>query len=166
MQLPYQLNTDSDTGLIHFTTDNGVVYYCRFQYQNKNLSPILGVYDLEIHEFDFYENVQNDHRKHDGRVSTTLCDLIKQYFAISDKRVMVYVCDGIDEKQRHRKITFAKWHNSFFADYLEHIPLVINIDGFDPIYGGVFIRIDFPHKDILNQELINQAEGIVSKKIL
>lgn len=167
MLLPYPLNVDESTGLITFTTEHAISYVCRFQHRNRNLSPILGIYDLEIYEFDFYHNQDiNADRKGDLRISKTLCDLVEDYFIVSNKRVLVYVCDGIDEKQRHRRITFGKWYREFFSDYLIRIPITICIESYECVFGGILVRNDFPHMEVLEEELVNRAEGIVSEKYL
>ncbi len=166
MQPPYQLTVDASTGIISFSTSTETKYYCRFINQTNQLSPLLGIYDLEIYEFDFQPNSPLRGKKvRDERIKYTLCHLIEKFFIVNEKRVLIYLCDAIDGKHRGRNSLFKSWHEAELINFIDRIPITIEIEeDLQPIYGGVFIRKDFPHLDILNTELIDEAAGIISRK--
>jgi len=161
---PYQLVNNPETGLYSFTTDRNINYVCKFQFINPSLSPVLGIYDLEIYEFDFYpESIHKGKDKADNRISETITNLFASFF-VNNLRVLVYICDSSDGRQKERHVLFDKWHKKNQADILiNRIPLEIKIeDGI--VYGCILMRHDFPHMDILERELVNKAPDIIASK--
>lgn len=140
-------------------------YVCRFCYVTNNLSPILGVYDIEIYDFEFYpvDPPKADIRKvADERISATISDLIEKFFS-SPSRVLVYVCDAADGRARERQFLFKQWHRKL-AETIHRDELTIDIEDEYMAHGSILTRKDFPHPEILNTELKDKARGIVLAK--
>ena len=122
---PYPLQSDAETGVYYFTTANQVKYVCRFRNVNQILSPVLGIYDLDIYDFDFYPEINSDQKiKFDEAICLTICELFTKFFT-TDLRVLVYICDSIDGKHQGRDNLFRKWHKKNVANLLYRIPVEI-----------------------------------------
>ncbi len=73
MTVPYQLANYLDTNITYFQTDNHLNYYCRVHNHTKNLSPVIGIFDIEVHELEFYsETPIGNKRIEDQRVKATI----------------------------------------------------------------------------------------------
>ena len=163
MILPYPLENDAETGLYSFTTNKNVRYICRFRDVTSRLSPLLGIYDLEIFDFDFYpENEPQDKVKFDAAICMTICDLFTRFFT-SDLRVLVYICDSSDERHQYRDHLFNLWHSRHVAHLLTRIAIEISI-GDEPTYGCALVTHQFPHMDVLQSELIDKIDEFMIDK--
>lgn len=162
--LPYQVSIDVELNLYYFTTDGADTYYCRFREITNALSPLLGVYDLEIYEFEFYAT---NIGVFDARIAETICQLVTDFFE-NELRVMVYLCDGSDGRHKERSILFERWHRHYMRDFLNREPLDLEVANeagdFFTNHGCILTRTDFPHPDILQRELIANAHDLVAHK--
>ena len=168
MTLPYKISQDKTTGYYLFRTAQGLFYKCVFKYATPRLSPILGVYDLEIYDFDFemFDPTPGKRKKLDERISATLVELIKSFFS-NPNRVLIYICDASDGRHLERHKLFENWHKDFLSHDLVRLPVDILMEDEENTFtthGCVLNRNDFPHKDILQEQLIEKAEGILIEK--
>lgn len=161
---PYQLHFDPESGIYYFTTSKAINYLCRFRNITSNLSPILGVYDLEIYEFEFYPESQLQQKdRFDIGVCATICDLFNRFFT-SELRVLTYVCESTDERHLGRHRLFGDWHRRFVANSLERIAIEVKI-GDTTICGCALIQHTFPYMDVLQKEFIEKIEGVFAEKM-
>ena len=166
----YQIVRDPASGFYHFQTAKGLTYICRFQGCTNQLSPVLGVYDIEIYEFDFTcyspQPFNRELPSKDDRVSATIVHLLSQFFS-HELRVIVYLCDSIDGRHKVRHRLFEHWHRLYAQHYLMRLPVDIEWEDENvtaAAHGCVIIRNDFPHLDVLKHELINNAFEIITEK--
>lgn len=134
------------------------------------LSPLLGIYDVEVRDFMFYPYDPNPEvrKNQDPQISITIKELLRNHFFIKPERVIVYTCDETDRAMGGlcRQKLFDKWHKEM-ADSFEHYELEVAVEtdnGIETTYGGVLLRTDFPHPDVLKSQLIDQAPGIMLEK--
>src|SRR5688572_25711422 len=103
------------SGSYLFQTENGLLYVCRFQNRTRELSPVIGIYDIEVYEFDFTcytPDIQNcGLKKFDKKVSTTISSMLLNFFT-NELRIIIYVCDTADGRHRERHKLFKIWFNN------------------------------------------------------
>jgi hypothetical protein len=154
--LPYPLTVDSN-GTYNFSTDSNVNYLCRFKNITPYLSPVIGIYDIKVFDFEFVNQTISPIGKrlkgngYDNRISAAIIHLLNLFFQ-DPLSVIVYICDDLDNKHKERSILFKQWYNKG-KDTFVRIPGEIDL-GNKIIHGCILIRKDFPHTDILNQEFI------------
>ena len=130
---------------------------------------MLGIYDIQVLEFDFFYNVPDgvERKTDDGRVAPTISGLLRDVFA-NPLTVIVYVCDASDGKQRGRQKLFELWHKSHMADAVDRYPFELDFEVVDgevaQVLACALLRQDFPHVGVLQKELLNEAAGIISDK--
>lgn len=168
LPLPYNVSHSQDTGFYQFTTDQGVVYVCGFRYATTTLSPLLGIYNLEIYDFEFYPCnpiSKSTKNRNDERVSATIIKLLEEFFS-NELRVLVYICDSVDGRSKERQLLFNYWYKQLSHLVNRHeLEIEREINGQEfTAYGCSLTRKDFPHDDILESELFNKAEGIIVEK--
>lgn len=167
---PYNITVHSDTEFYTFTTDQNIEYSCRFGNVMAMLPPLLGIYDIEVRDFMFYpyDPEPETRKKADPRVAETIKDLLRNHFFIKPERVIVYTCDDTDGAIRGfcRKKLFDNWYKEM-NDVVERHELEVDVEtdtGVETTYGGVIVRTDFPHPDVLQNHLLDQAPGIMLEK--
>ncbi len=166
MILPYPLKIDSGTGLYYFTTETNIVYYCGFRNQTNDLSPLIGVYDISITEFEFHQFIPDlktkPSRRQDPRVAITITKLLLSFF--SDKsKIIVFLCENMDGRALERQTLFSDWYRKFMKNSLIKISLIIEYKEL-VIYGGILVRNDFEYMQLLHTELADKAVEIISSK--
>ena len=170
----YKLAVDPSSGSYHFCTENGIIYICGFRNRTRDLSPVLGIYDIEVWEFYFYcystDEQKSIHKKFDKKVSTTIPYLLLIFLAI-ELRVVVYACDSSDGRHKVRHKLFTNWFNNL-AEQKNYIRIPIALEQNDEpsglsasAHGGVITRKGFPHMEVLQKELIDQLPNIFGEKI-
>lgn len=167
---PYNITFHPDTGFYTFTTDQNIEYSCRFGNVMAMLPPLLGIYDIEVRDFMFYpyDPEPTVRKTADLRVSETIKDLLRNHFFIKPDRVIVYTCDDTDGSTRglSRQRLFDQWYKEL-NDVVERHELEVEVEtetGIETTYGGVIVRKDFPHPEILQTQLLDQAAGIMLEK--
>ena len=131
----YKIEFDPSSGSYYFQTENGLTYICQFQNRPGNLSPVLGIYDIEICEFEFIcytpDNQNCGFKKFDKKVSVTIFHLLLKYFT-NELRVIIYVCDTADGRHRERHKLFKNWfYNLDEQEGFTRIPLEIDLENKD-----------------------------------
>lgn len=170
----YKIAYDPYLGFFHFRTENGLTYACHFQDWTRELSPVLGIYDIQVCEFDFTCQNQNTPNcalnKYDKHISATISQLILNFFA-SELRVITYVCDTSDGKHKVRHKLFNNWFNKL-VEQKNYIRIPIAMEMNDEAsglsasaHGGVITRKDFPHMEVLQKEFIDEIPNIFAQKI-
>jgi hypothetical protein len=167
---PYPLNRNQD-GIYYFATSGGVIYFCKFVDRTPFLSPLLGIYDVQVLEFEFYPYLPDGVEQQKGmdeRIPITITHLLREAFS-SPLIVVVYMCDAADGKHHGRHKLFKSWHITYMSTEIDRIPIEFNIlsekgEILDKAYGCTLLRHDFPHMDVLQKELISEAVGIISEK--
>ncbi|MFL5747342.1 MAG: DUF6169 family protein [Niastella sp.] len=170
----YKIAFDPYLGSYHFHTENGLTYACHFQDWTRELSPVLGIYDIQVCEFDFTcqnPDTQNcEFNKYNKHISATISQLILNSFA-SELRVITYVCDTSDGRHKIRHKLFKHWFKNL-AEQENYIRIPIEIDLKDEMsgfsasaHGGVITRKDFPHMEVLQKEFIDEIPNIFAQKI-
>ncbi len=134
------------------------------------LPPLLGIYYIEVRDFIFYPHDRNPEvRKHkDDRISATVIDLMRTPYFVIPERVLVYTCDNSDRiiRGRCRQKLFDKWYEEM-VDFLLRHELEVDVEtdhGIETTHGGVVVRRDFSHPQILQTQLLEQAQGIILEK--
>lgn len=170
----YKLAFDPSLGSYHFRTENGLIYLCGLRNRTRELSPVLGIYDIEVWEFyfDCYNpDEQGDrYKKFDTKVSTTISNILLKFLAI-ELRVVIYACDSSDGRHKVRHKLFKNWFTNLVEqeNYLR-IPIAMELndkasDLSASANGGIITRKDFPHMDVLQKELIDKLPSIFREKI-
>ena len=163
MTVPYLLEFDADTGIYSFITANNIKYICRFKNVNARLSPLLGTFDIEIYDFDFYPEAKTaDRNKFDEGICVTICDLFSLFFT-ADSRVLIYICDSSDDRHVGRNRLFNIWYTRYVAHLLTRIDLEVSMEDLT-LLGCALVTNNFPHMGILQTELVGKIEGIVMEK--
>jgi len=159
------LEHDPETGLYSFTTSSGIIYVCGFRNITHMLSPMVGIYDLEVFDFEF-QPIQDTavKRSYDERISITVCDLFNRFFS-SDLRVLIYVCSSTDARHRERNRLFGLWHRKYVSDRLDRIVVEIKVDQELEICGAALMTHNFPHNDVFRYEVIEKIEGMLIEKM-
>ena len=163
--LPSPYNLSLHNGFYVFNTDNDVTYTCGFRDVTSTLSPVIGVYEVKVFDFEFFpHDPKPEVRKPiDDRVSATVIDLMKGFF-VDPLRVLIYACDAADGRARERQLLFKQWHRNI-QDTINRDEIEVEIEELDAkAYGCVLTRKDFPHMDVLQSELIDKAKDIVLEK--
>lgn len=158
---PYKINFNN--GVYTFITEGQREYFCLFSDITLDLSPIVGVYDIEVHTFEFSFKEHLPSRKpRDERVLATIKKLLMNFFE-NKNRAMVYVCDTMDGRGKHRSTLFRRWYENVKDEYTCEERVIVIPDTLK-LYGSVIRRNDFPYNDILRTEVIEKAEGIMLQK--
>lgn len=150
-------------GLYHFTTEQGRNYTCIFTEINRFLPPLFAVHDIEVYMFDFFFNDPNPliRKPKDDRIAITIKFLLYSYF--HSNRVLIYICDSSDGKGIYRNKVFKSWFRSVKDRYrCNHIE--IEVTDLDPIYGAVIRNNEFQEEELLEIEVIQQADRFVMDK--
>jgi hypothetical protein len=170
----YKIAFDPSSGSYHFRTENGLIYLCGFRNRNRDLSPVLGIYDIEIREF-YFDCYNPDeqcgiHKPFDKKVSATISHLLLQFLA-AELRVVLYACDSSDGRHNVRHKLFKNWFNNLVEqkNFLR-IPIAMEmndeVSGYNAsVNGGIITRKDFPHMDVLQKELIDQLPNLFGQKM-
>jgi hypothetical protein len=128
---------------------------------------MVGIYDMEIYEFEFYKNGGDGKAVSDNRIGCTIGTLLHSFF-INPNRVMVYICDAADGKDSGRAKMFQRWHSAYLAETTRKAPVEINLEddfgAISTIYGGALMRHDFPHYEVLRDEVLINAHEILNGK--
>ena len=170
----YKIAFDPTLGSYHFRTENGLTYLCGFRNRTRDLSPVLGIYDIVVWEFYFYcyntDEQSVIHKKFDKKVSTTISNLILKFLA-KELRVVLYACDSCDGRHKVRHKLFKNWFNNLVEqkNYIR-IPVAMEMNDEAPglsasANGGIITRKDFPHMEVLQKEFIDKLPNIFREKI-
>ena len=158
---PYNVHLDETSSYYYFLTNQDLVYICGFENLTPKLTPLVGIYDIEIGEFMFTPQRRDDAR-HDERVAPTIVELMKSYFT-DENHVLVYLCDASDGRPAARQALFIRWHRNM-TDMIDHEPVQISV-GEVIVYGGMLTRKDFPYKDTMKEQLSGKAVGMIATKL-
>jgi len=161
---PYDINLHvEDPYLYTFTTEAGIIYSCRFGFV-PNLSPLLGIYDLEVRDFLFYPNYPKNGLKkyYDSRILPTIMGMIKNYLQ-SENHVLLYVCDSSNGKEKARQKLFTQWHKTVQDTMYRH-ELEIEVSDEETLECGVMVSKACKHHDIIQTELLEKSSGVVLAK--
>ena len=101
-------------------------------------------------------------KKADPEVAETLIQL--GLSIIDDQTVVVAVCDSSDGREKARQILFKRWHEQYLNSVATLIALEIDIEEETTIYAVLFVLKTFLHMDVLQLEISNNAEGIITEK--
>ena len=158
---PYEITVED--AIYSFRTDQDLEYRCSFLYVNPFLSPVVGVYDIEVSEFQFSKVDRNleKRKQFDPRIFATVRQLAEAYFD-KPERVLLYMCDPGDGRQSIRHRLFIKWFDDiegFTRDNLE-----VEVLGAEMMYGSAITRNDFPHRGVLDREVISTLKGYAAEK--
>jgi hypothetical protein len=170
----YKLAFDPSLGSYHFRTENGLTYLCGLRNRTRDLSPVLGIYDIEVWEFyfDCYNPDEQSgiHKIFDKKVSTTISNILLKFLA-TELRVVFYACDSSDGRHQVRHKLFKNWFKKL-AEQENYIRTPIELDLTDKATGlsasacgGVITRKDFPHMEVLQKEFIDELPKIFRQKI-
>jgi len=140
-------------GLQSFTTDQGVEYAMGFTNVSHYLSPVLGIYDIRVYTFDFFSD---GHGSKDERVAATIQNEVEGFFT-DPNRVLTYICDSGDGLQAERQRLFTQWTRNM--EDVKHAKVQIG----EELYGGILMRKDFRHWDVLQEELFHRERGFGAK---
>lgn len=164
LQHPYAVSLHKNN--YTFSSHQGVFYVCGFDNITSKLSPVVGIYDMEVYDFVFFSHDETDTRKaKDNRVSATVIQIMRDFFD-SSSRVLLYVCDNSDGRSRERQTLFKHWHKNI-SDVVNRNEVELDLDtpdGINKLYGGILTRKDFQHMDILINELFDPVRGIMIEK--
>jgi hypothetical protein len=146
-----------------FTTDRGIIYSCRFG-NVPSLSPLLGIYDLEVRDFLFYPHYPTKpfKKSRDERVFPTIMGMIEDYLESPD-RVLIYVCDSSDKKEKARQKLFSDWHETVQDTILRH-ELEIEVDDDLTLECGVMVNKSCKHHNIIQEELLEKSYEVILPK--
>jgi hypothetical protein len=171
----YNIVKGPSSGSYLFQTENGLLYVCRFQNCTREFSPVLGIYDIEVFEFDFTchsLDAQNcAFKKFDKKVSATISYLLLKFFT-NELRIIIYVCDTADGRHRERHKLFKIWFNNLEKqEDFTRIPMELDQENKDSglaasAHGCIITRKDFPHPEVLQRELIDKAASIIGQKLV
>jgi len=162
---PYKILLYSNSYSFH--TDQDLTYVCGFNNIMQQLSPLLGVYNMEICDIVFfpYDPHPEVRKTGDDRVSATVSSLIKGFFD-NENRVLLYICDMSDGRAKQRQTLFRQWHGNL-ADTINSDEVEIEVqlaEGVETFYGGILTRKDFPYMGVLKAELFDPARGVMAEK--
>lgn len=167
-QDPYKIVFYKNTGLSSFKTSYELTYFCGFENVTSRLSPLLGVYDIEIYDFQFYpyDPIPGKKKGKDSRIAITITTLVNDFFS-NNSRVLLYVCDATDGCAGIRQELFGKWYRKQSYAFNRHqlsIELETTSNELLVMYACILTRKDFPYLDVLKKELIDQAKDIALEK--
>lgn len=145
-----------------FQTDFNLTYACRFCYLTPHLPPLLGVYDIEIYDFEFYPIQDYKAKPKDEKIALTLAKILKDFFS-NERRVLVYVCDSADGRGKERQLLFKFWH-SHIADVAERHPLTITVGHKGTAFGSVLTHNGFLYLDVLQEHFIQNIQPLMEEK--
>lgn len=151
---PYHVHLNDAT--YSFSTEYGLHYACDFYDITPLLPPVVGIYDIQVLDFEF---TASGKQKHDPRVGDTIRELIRQTFD-DNKRAVLFMCDNSDSKGKARHKTFQKWSDD---------PMIKREDwelqaGDQVVLGSILTRKDFPYPDVLQREVINPVKDFAVQK--
>ena len=113
----------------------------------------------------FYpERINSQKSKYDPLVFATLSSVLNSFFT-SELRVLATICDSSDGKHKNRNKLFSIWHKRCHPEMFIHKPVELLI-GNETLYGNIFVRFDFPHMNVLNSYLIDNALDFILAKFL
>ena len=123
---------------------------------------MIGVYDIQVYDFEFYPVEAYNNKPKDEKISATIIKILREFFS-NELRILLYVCDSIDERGRERQLLFKFWYN-YLADITLRHPLIINIENQGTAYGSVLNRNDFPHIGILQEHFFKNIQTLMEEK--
>lgn len=153
---PYKLHINE--GAYSFVSDQQLTYICHFLDVTHMLSPVVGIYDIEVLDFEF-DVFPRTKAKHDPRVAATIKTLMLDAFA-DNKRAILYLCDNSDNKAKSRYKVFNQWADdpAFNRDNLEVV------SGDKVLLGSLITRKDFPYRSVLENDVIEPIKGFAITK--
>ena len=143
-------------GVYTFVTDNKLAYACQFLDVTHMLSPIVGVYDIQVLDFEF---TTDGKQKHDPRVGATIKELMRDAFS-DNKRAILFLCDNSDNRAKVRHKLFKQWADDpeFHRDNLE-------IEAEEQVLlGSLLTHKSFPYRDVLEKDVIEPVKGFAIQK--
>ena len=168
--LPYPLNRNKDS-LYYFATAAGVLYFCGALDKTASLPPMLGIYDIQVLEFEFFPFLLDgvEQGEPDERIAPTIIAALRRVF-ITSEVVVFFLCDATDRKHRGRQRLFRNWHAAYMGKDFTRLPVELTIEtergDIQQVFGCILFRADFPHGDVLQRELINKVAEIFGEKFL
>lgn len=102
-----------------FTTDTGIIYSV-YILDDQGYFIDYPEFSAEVSTFGF-SLVSNPLRKtpFDTRVRDTITGLIINYLCTNPDKILFFVCDSADERQRGRMRIFELWYNQLKVEYIE-----------------------------------------------
>ncbi len=155
---PNPYNIHLNEGIYSFVTDQKLAYGCQFLDVTPMLSPIVGVYDIQVMDFEFDVHPRTK-AKHDPRVGDTIRNLMQDVFE-ENKRAVIFMCDNSDNRAKARHKLFKKWSDdpNFHRDDLA-------VEAGDQVLlGSLLTRKDFPYRFVLETEVIEPIKGFAMAK--
>lgn len=124
-----------------FTTDLGLEYQAYF-IEGGYMLPIPELMDF-VKVFGFAVSENTIKFKYDQKVKNTILFILNAAIAENPQTVISFTCDTSKDLQRHRKIIFSNWFNTFIErTQFEKIDKTIG-----EIHGSLLFRKDHPHKE-------------------
>lgn len=130
----------------NFITINTVSYTVRFKPSADYVSPQEPWRD-NLFEFviDVVEAPDLNHIPNDPVVALTIIRIIAHFFAVHE-RVILYICDDSDTRERARKRKFDNWFSRFRSPLFEKYDLPTVAEGPDRYFASLLFRVDNPHR--------------------
>jgi hypothetical protein len=102
-----------------FTTGSGIVYSVYLLNDALYFSE-FPEFSEEVSTFGF-DIISNPSRKtpFDPRVRITISNIILNYLSAQQDKVLFFVCDSADARQRGRMRIFEQWYNFLKVSYIE-----------------------------------------------
>lgn len=151
---PYNITVNE--GIYSFVTDEKLAYACQFLDITPMLSPVVGVYDIQVLDFEF---TTSGKQKHDPRVGETIRGLMRDAFE-DNRRAVIFMCDNSDNRAKARHKLFKSWavDPDFIRDDLEVEA------GEQVIIGSLLTHKTFPDRPVLEREVIEPIKGFAIQK--
>ena len=104
---PYQVMPDDDSGVcLYFQTDNGLTYIISFIKDEGFSDDFDNAYHM------MFKEKSNQKGKYDSKVKRTISN-IAMCFMKSMERVILFICDASDNREKMRSVLFNRWFNEF-----------------------------------------------------
>lgn len=130
----------------NFVTVNAVSYTVRFK---PSADYVLTHEPWRDNLFEFVIELaaapDPDRIPNDPVVALTIARIIVQ-FLTAHERVILYICDDSDTRERARKRKFDNWFSRFRNPLFEKYDLPTVTEGPDRYYASLLFRIDNPHR--------------------
>ncbi len=137
---PYYVSQDIDGDLL-FVTDYGVKYAVAFE-QNVEL--------LNYTAFEFgIQNLNSLSSPSDTKLRDTILAIIEEFF-LSNKSVLLYICETGDGMQEFRFRLFLRWFNTYKNRHLYDIRTIENVmDDDTPNFGAIIVEKTNPDIELI-----------------
>lgn len=124
---PYPVSLHSSSGIYFFTTNLDTTYTCNFSDLTSRLSPVIGIYDMEVFDFELnaHDPISPVRKTKDERVSATVIEILQGFF-VNSTRILTYVCDSSDGRAKERQTLFRQWHSNI-ADTVNRDEVIIDV---------------------------------------